>query len=266
MENNLQVQLAPDVYFKLKYSIFKSSYHEHGIKDFRKEEQVSRVWGKNKFKTWSRNLTQQERAAIAIYKIDSSPFNSLLRDYGELSERLATMTDSEWQDYQENMVIIKKIDRSLAKAKTSKPLCVYRRVNEYHFFSHAQIQSESLKLRQGNFINQDVVAKIKNEFITPQVQYQDPAFVSTALSEDPKDSHFNDKTGHQPILLKITVPKRTDAAYLRKDITESFYKENEVLIGRNYFFKYKSALVVPMQGKETLVVEMDLMHYLERWF
>lgn len=225
-----------------------------GAKDFREEQKAARVWGEHKFKNWTRRLDESERTAVTGYTKFSRELNFYLREYkNPLEEK--DMPEEMKEKYKDNNNKIKALDSALAKMSTEKPMHVYRRVELPQFYSAKQIQDEGLELRKGTVINRDLAMRIVQDFVKYQHEYRDPSYVSTSLSQDPPAS--KSMFYSRPILLKIRLPQGAHAGYIGGIADPSYREQNEVLIARNYIFKYRNATIITVDGLEVLQVEMD---------
>lgn len=246
--------------FKKKFFTDKNGY-----KDFKKipnidNEIAARIWGKKKFNEWKINLSSDEIKAIYQYTQTSRYINPYLRKYkGKQMDndinvnynRLNSPAHMNWQ--------MKYIDSALKKSKLTRDIYLYRRVSLLHFYPIEKIENEKLTLRsKPKEINKKIANKLFINLIKygNENRYKDFAYVSTSLSQDPrfvKDLRLFEEMG---ILLKIKVPKGTKAAFINE--ISAFPNQNEVLIGRNYIYKYNNISIINTDGIESLAVELEL--------
>lgn len=249
---NINVILSPTGWYKRK---FKHEYQ--GIKDFKGNENAAHDWIKRKSEKWLKNLKIHEKEALTSYTNFALNINTYLREFKEPVEEKGNLTEEEWNDYQKHNNQIKNIDSALQKSKTSKAMYVYRRVEEIQFYSVAELKNESLKLRTGTKINNESFKKLLDRFILNQTEYQDPAYVSTSVSQDPTGVKF---AAMRPILLKIKVPIGASIGFFGKKIAKNFDMQNEGLIARNSKFKYRNAVkTIDKNGFEIISINVDLL-------
>lgn len=143
---------------------------------------------------------------------------------------------------------IEKIDKAFKNLNLDHSICVYRRTSKSHF------SQDFGTLRTGKMINEQVVSKIIQFYSRHEHQvYKEYAYLSTSLTKDPSPNYDSDKL---PVLLKIKVPKGTQAIFL--DDISTNHGEMEVLINRGYRFKYERFSIIKDNTYESLQIDVSL--------
>lgn len=123
---------------------------------------------------------------------------------------------------------------------------MYRRVSEDQF----QIEAGDLR-PNGSTLDEPKMNELWNQW--DGKTFESFNFMSTSLSKDPDKSFSTDRYA---ILLHITIPKGTQAAYVG-DISK-YPDQLELLIQKGYEYRYDSAKMINDKGKESLQIDVSL--------
>lgn len=208
-------------------SITDSNVHVNRTLNFNDDRQLAQEWAQTTYRRWLSILSPQEKQAINDYTgADYHYINPYLRETkGELL--VGGLLNEK----------IKLIDKALKKTKTSEKIVVYRRVTAEAF------GEEFHDLRVGNVIQMEVARKLAEKIINKTQKNHN--YLSTSLVRSTWSSSI-------PILMCITVPKKTHAGYIRS--TSHMPAEMELLIARGYELYFDSISTINEDGREILKI------------
>lgn len=164
----------------------------------------ARAWAESQYRGWPSRLTDVERDAVWTYRTSGyHDMNGALRN--------GTLNDDDLR------AEIEAVDRALSKSEVDRGVVVYRGINTRRMGDVTQL---------------------------PGTIIEDKGFVSTSLDEGSARKFVNYAIDDEKpaALVKITVPKGTNGAYLDSLDPESTWREDEMLLPRNTKFHVTSVV------------------------
>lgn len=221
---------------------FASSNHVNGEINFGENKVEAKEWGETKYEVWRKQLlTTEEIEAVKNYTSSA---------YTEINGYLRTASGKlkSSKQYTELNKTILEIDKALKKGRTSESIIVYRRVSERVLgLNEMELRDKEdpNKIIKEKFpaISEKLLGKTKTEY----------GYLSTSLAKDPSLSFSG-----LPILMQITLPPGTKAAYLGP--LSHFPSEMEMLVARGTTYKIVGTSIIVLAGREYIKIEAKVIN------
>lgn len=226
-------------------------FKKEKVKDFRKNKDNVQKWSDEHYqKILDSKLNKKQKDKLRDFTASRyDPINEYLRiTNGKLldpskKETLGNYKISQIKRLNEE---INEITTAIKKTPTPWIVNVYRRESDFRFGMDNELRNSI----EGK-IDRAAFRKIKDQF-EGRAFIQD-SFMSTSLTQDPHKSYGPDR---YPVLLKIKIPKGTEATYIAE--LSKYPDQMEFLINRGSMFKYDQFKIIAENGKETVLVEVSL--------
>lgn len=220
------------------------------IKDFGRSAELAKKWAEKAYHEWFWDkLSSKETSALNEYT--RFGYKKINRYLNETNGQLVKETDALSQKYRIKDLNeqIETIDNALEKIQIPDSINVYKRVDERYF----SLEIDELRNENGQ-MKQKLVKKIHDIYITKEIKQYN--FISTSLINEPEHITFN--YIEFPILMKIKVPKGIHGGYLGQ--ISNYQDELEMLLKRNYTFRYDRFSIIKEINMETLKAEITLLN------
>ncbi|MBQ8635151.1 minor capsid protein [bacterium] len=192
----------------------------------------------NRLNNIAQNLSNQEKQALYGYTD---------RNYKEIN---AFLRGENKRDSFKNDIEI--IEEALRKGATTEKITVYRVVNldfgRANLKLSDQVEDYIRSLQDGATLGDKAFETIKGELLGQN--WTEKGFLSTAINKS-GIKEFEKETNNKPILMRINLPKGTNALPLAN--LSKYANENELLINKNY--KMKIVDCSPHQGEYSYMTD-----------
>lgn len=217
-------------------------YDVQKVVNFEHDEKEALKWGGITYQEWfDKLITFEEKSALIHYTDEGyRDISKYLREKNGILQ-----SDSKFLTLNKT---INDIDSALKKGEISEPMIVYRRVGIKSLgLQGIELKDEKNKIIKENLskVSERLIGKTRTEY----------GYLSTALIIDPEETGT---LRADPILMKITLPSGTNAAYLGG--LSKYPEEQELLVGRNTTYKIEKVSLVVLEDREYLEVDAKVIN------